>query len=72
MKDFRLVWNKRVRYLLKPVACLPALGVWYLIFNFSAQGGDVSGQLSGSVTTDLVEFCSQICDQGWNAQQILH
>ena len=72
MKYFRLFLKKLLRYLLKPLSFLPALVMMYLIFNFSAQSGDVSGQLSGSVTTDLVEFCSQIFDQGWNAQQILH
>ena len=72
MKYFRLFLKKLLRYLLKPLSFLPALLMMYLIFNFSAQNGDLSGQLSGSVTTDLVEFCSQIFDQGWNAQQILH
>ena len=72
MKYFRLFLKKLLRYLLKPLSFLPALVMMYLIFNFSAQSGDVSGQLSGSVTTDLVEFCSQFFDQGWNAQQILH
>lgn len=72
MKYFRLFLKKLLRCLLKPLSFLPALMMMYLIFNFSAQSGDVSGQLSGSVTSDLVAFCGRLFGQGWDAQQILH
>lgn len=72
MKYFRLFLKKLLRYLLKPLSFLPALLMMYLIFNFSAQNGDLSGQLSGTVTTDLVELCDDLFDQGWTTQQILH
>ena len=68
----RMFWKKLLRYLLKPLSFLPALLMMYLIFNFSAQNGDLSGQLSGTVTTDLVELCDDLFDQGWTTQQILH
>ena len=72
MKYFLLFLKKLLRYLLKPLSFLPALLMMYLIFNFSAQSGDVSGQLSGSVTTELVELCGELLDRGWSAQQVLH
>ena len=72
MKYFRLFLKKLLRYLLKPLSFLPALVMMYVIFNFSAQNGNLSSQLSSTVTTDLVEFCGQILDKGWSAQQILH
>ena len=64
MKYFLLFLKKLLRYLLKPLSFLPALLMMYLIFNFSAQSGDVSGQLSGSVTTELVELCGDLLDRG--------
>ena len=72
MKYFRLFLKKLLRYLLKPLSFLPALLMMYLIFNFSAQSGDVSGQLSGSVTEELVELCGELFDRDWSDQQILH
>ena len=72
MKYFRLFLKKLLRYLLKPISFLPALVMMYVIFNFSAQNGDVSGQLSGTVTTDLVELCGHIFDRQWDAQQIFY
>lgn len=72
MKYFRLFLKKLLRYLLKPLSFLPALAMMYLIFNFSAQNGNVSGQLSGTVTTDLVELCGDLFDRGWSAQQIVY
>ena len=72
MKYFLLFLKKLLRYLLKPLSFLPALLMMYLIFNFSAQSGDVSGQLSGSVTTELVELCGELLDRDWSAQQVLH
>ena len=72
MKYFRLFIKKLLRYLLKPLSFLPAILMMYLIFNFSAQNGDISGHLSGAVTTELVELCDDLFDRGWDTQQILH
>ncbi len=72
MKYFGLFLKKLLRYLLKPLSFLPALLMMYIIFNFSAQNGNLSGQLSSTVTTDLVELCGDIFDRGWNAQQIVY
>ena len=71
MKYFLLFLKKLIRYLLKPLSFLPAIVMMYLIFNFSAQNGNLSGQLSSAVTTDLVELCDQLLDRDWDAQQIL-
>lgn len=72
MKYFGLFLKKLLRYLLKPLSFLPAVLMMYVIFNFSAQDGSLSSQLSSSVTTDLVEFCGQVLEKDWDTQQILH
>ena len=41
--------------LLKPLSFLPALLMMYIIFSFSAQPGEVSGNLSYKVSYKIVE-----------------
>ena len=42
--------------LLKPLSFLPALLMMYIIFSFSAQPGEVSGNLSYKVSYEIVEM----------------
>lgn len=51
-------------FFLKPLSFLPALLMMYLIFQFSAQTGDISGNLSYDVSYKLVEIGNEILDKG--------
>ena len=46
--------------ILKPLSFLPALAMMYLIYSFSAQTGEVSGELSYQISYELVETKDQI------------
>ena len=50
--------------LLKPLSFLPALLMMYLIFSFSAQTGEVSGELSYKISYNIVEIKSEILHEG--------
>ena len=54
MKYFWLTIKKMFRFLLKPLSFVPALCVMYMIFSFSAQTADESGQLSMLVSEKVV------------------
>lgn len=52
---------------LKPLSFLPALAMMYLIFTFSSQNGEVSGDLSYRVSYKIVqvaEVADQVVDLG--------
>lgn len=46
--------------MLKPLSFLPALVMMYVIFNFSAQTGDLSGNLSHQVSVKIVEIGNEV------------
>lgn len=47
-------------FMLKPLSFLPALVMMYVIFNFSAQTGDLSGNLSHQVSVKIVEIGNEV------------
>lgn len=49
--------------LLKPLSFLPALLMMYLIFSFSAQTREVSGELSYKISYKIVEIKSEVLHQ---------
>lgn len=51
-----------IRTLLKPLSFIPALLLMYMIYNFSAQPGDVSAQLSYKVSYKIVETVDRALD----------
>ena len=44
-----------LRTILKPLSFVPALIMMYIIFSFSAQDGDMSGQLSYQASVKIIE-----------------
>ena len=46
--------------LLKPLSFLPALLMMYIIFSFSAQPGEVSGNLSYKISYEIIETKSEL------------
>ena len=69
MKYFRLFIKKLLRYLLKPLSFLPAILMMYLIFSFSAQDGNVSGNLSYQVSEIIVETANEAFELNWTPEQ---
>ncbi len=59
-----------IRTCLKPLSFLPAVFMMCLIFGFSAQDAQASGQLSNQVTVKLVEACESVFAKGWSDLQI--
>lgn len=60
-----------VRIFLKPLSFIPALLLMYMIYNFSAQPGDVSSQLSYKVSYKIVETADKILGtdmEGWEVE----
>ena len=56
--------KKVALFFLKPLSFLPALLMMYLIFQFSAQTGELSGNLSYEVSYKIVEIGNEILDKG--------
>ena len=52
--------KKVALFFLKPLSFLPALLMMYLIFQFSAQTGELSGNLSYEVSYKIVEIGNEI------------
>ncbi|MDY4000695.1 MAG: VanZ family protein [Blautia sp.] len=50
--------------LLKPLSFLPAILMMCLIYHFSAQTGEVSGNLSYKVSYEIVEIKNEVMDTG--------
>lgn len=59
-----------MKTLLKPLSFIPALLLMYMIFTFSSQTGDVSGQLSYKVSCKIVEAGDYILDANLDDWQI--
>lgn len=59
-----------ILFFLKPLSFLPALAMMYVIFNFSAQSGDISGNLSYDVSYKLVEIGNEVLNKGLEEWQI--
>ena len=59
-----------MRKLLKPLSFIPAIFLMCLIFNFSSQSGDVSGQLSFKVSCKIVEAGDYIFDANLEQWQV--
>ena len=62
-----------MRYLkpiLKPFSFLPALFMLYVIFQFSAQPGEVSGNLSWRATHKLLEIICESFETGWSSAEL--
>ena len=62
----RKVWIN----LLKPLSFLPAIAMMIVISSFSAQTGEVSGQLSYEISYEIVEVTNQVMDTGKSPQEI--
>lgn len=59
-----------ILFLLKPLSFLPALIMMYAIFSFSAQTGEMSGNLSFEVSYKLVEIGNEVLDKGLEEWEI--
>lgn len=70
MKLLGLFIKTLLRLVLKPLSFLPAIVVMYLIFNFSAQTGASSSNLSYKVTKELVTVASTVLDKNLNDAEI--
>lgn len=58
-------------FMLKPLSFLPALVMMYIIFNFSAQSGDISGNLSHQVSVKIVEIGNEVLQKDLDEAGIL-
>ena len=59
-----------LRAVLKPFSFLPALLMISLIFSFSAQDGETSGELSYEVSELIVEAANEAFELHWTDSQI--
>ncbi len=62
--------KKVILFFLKPLSFLPALFMMYLIYSFSAQSGEISGNLSYTVSCKIVELGDRALDVGLDEEQI--
>ena len=58
--------------LLKPLSFLPALLMMYIIFSFSAQPGEVSGNLSYQISYEIVETKSELLSENLSSEEIAY
>lgn len=58
--------------LLKPFSFAPALLMMYLIFSFSAQPGEVSGNLSYKVSYEIVEIKNEILSENKSSEELAY
>ena len=58
--------------LLKPLSFLPALLMMYIIFSFSAQPGEVSGNLSYKVSYEIVEMKSELLSENLSSEELAY
>ena len=58
--------------LLKPLSFLPAILMMYIIFSFSAQPGEVSGNLSYRVSYDIVELKSDLLSENLSSDELAY
>lgn len=59
-----------LRALLKPFSFLPALLMMYLIFSFSSQDGNASGNLSYRVSEIIVESANEAFELHWSGNEM--
>lgn len=64
--------KKLLIFLLKPLSFLPALLMMYLIFTFSSQTGEISGNLSYKVSHTIVTVGSKLMNKDLSDQEIEH
>lgn len=62
--------KKLIIFLLKPLSFLPALLMMYLIYSFSAQTGEVSGQLSYRISYQIIETKNEILNLNMSYDEI--
>ncbi|MDE7036951.1 MAG: VanZ family protein [Lachnospiraceae bacterium] len=62
--------KKIILNILKPLSFLPALAMMYIIYSFSAQTGEASGNLSYAVSYKIVEIGNDILETGFTEAQI--
>ena len=55
---------KIVIALLKPFSFVPAILMMFLIYSFSAQPGEVSGDLSYKISYTIVETKNEVLNEG--------
>lgn len=58
--------------LLKPLSFLPALLMMYVIFSFSAQTGEVSGELSYKISFQIVETKNELLNTGKSYDELAY
>ena len=58
--------------LLKPLSFLPALLMMYIIFSFSAQPGEVSGNLSYKVSYKIVQIKSDLLPENLSSDELAY
>ncbi|HJB17300.1 MAG TPA: VanZ family protein [Candidatus Blautia excrementipullorum] len=58
--------------LLKPLSFLPALLMMYVIFSFSAQTGEVSGELSYKISYQIVETKNELLNTGKSYDELAY
>ena len=56
--------------LLKPLSFLPAILMMYVIYSFSAQTGEVSGQLSYKISYKIVETQNQLLNENKSSAEL--
>ena len=56
--------------LLKPLSFLPAILMMYAIYSFSAQTGEVSGQLSYKISYKIVETKNQLLNENKSSAEL--
>ena len=56
--------------LLKPLSFLPAILMKYVIYSFSAQTGEVSGQLSYKISYKIVETKNQLLNENKSSAEL--
>lgn len=62
-----------ITFVLKPLSFLPALAIMYIIYSFSGQTGEESGNLSYEVSVKIVEIGNQVLDKGlqdWEISEV--
>ncbi len=62
--------KKIILNILKPLSFLPALAMMYIIYSFSAQTGEASGNLSYAVSYKIVEIGNDVLETGFTEAQI--
>lgn len=62
--------KKNIFFFLKPLSFLPALVMMYVIFGFSAQDAQTSGNLSMDFSYKVIEIGNNILEKGLDEQQM--